>query len=269
MNVMLRVAGHQLLARVTAEMARIDSAFPRHLSPAVPLHWHIETLPSPLDSACLAGLPMQSLVVLMEVRDESVVDSLWSATCRDYHAIARDGHAALVDQRQPLVFLIFDRELTAMRLPDLPPLITDWVNGIDATQELAQRIVRALKRGHRHGRLPDNTQLALELESRRLCYGGDSVTLTACEISVAELFLSKFGSVIPLEEIQLLFRLAGRSVEGSNVRVAMFQLRFKIEALTHCQYTLTSAYGLGYVLKHGKAGGAGKPAAVWPARHPT
>jgi hypothetical protein len=56
-----------------------------------------------------------------------------------------------------------------------------------------------------------------------------------------------------MEEIQLLFKLAGRSTEGSNVRVTMFQLRFKVEALTHCQFTLTSAYAEGYVLRHSKS----------------
>ena len=92
--------------------------------------------------------------------------------------------------------------------------------------------------------------------------------LTPSEVAVAELFLSRFGSVIPLEEIQLLFKLAGRSIEGSNLRVTMFQLRFKIEALTRCRYTLTSAYGTGYVLKHGKAGEPGPNARDWVARQP-
>jgi hypothetical protein len=32
----------------------------------------------------------------------------------------------------------------------------------------------------------------------------------------------------------------------------MFQLRFKIEAVTRCQFTLTSAYGEGYVLRHAR-----------------
>jgi hypothetical protein len=72
--------------------------------------------------------------------------------------------------------------------------------------------------------------------------------------------------VIPLDELQLLFKLAGRSTEGSNVRVTMFQLRFKSKALKRCRYTLTSAYGLGYVLKHGKAGEPGTDARGWIAR---
>ena len=69
---------------------------------------------------------------------------------------------------------------------------------------------------------------------------------------MAELFLHHFGSVIPLEDILLLFRLSCRSTEGSNIRVTMFQLRFKIEAVSRFQFTLTSAYGEGYVLRHAR-----------------
>ena len=66
---------------------------------------------------------------------------------------------------------------------------------------------------------------------------------------VAELFLHHFGSVIVLEDIELLFKLADRSTEGSNIRVTMFQLRFKFEAVTHCQFTLMSVYREGYALR--------------------
>ncbi len=265
MKVVLRVAGEQLLARLAAELARQDSAFPRQLAATLPLHWHLEALPSPFNSACLDRLPMQRSVILIEVQDESTLDALWSATCRDYPALTRD---AARDDPSPPVMLAFARELTATQLPDMPSFVTDWVNGIDATHELALRVLCALRRLPRRGILPDSSRLSLAIDARRLWHGTDSVVLTPCEISVAELFLSRFGSVIPLQELQLLFRLAGRSVEGSNVRVAMFQLRFKIEALTHCHYTLTSAYGQGYVLKHGKAGDAGKSSQAWQQRQP-
>jgi hypothetical protein len=57
------------------------------------------------------------------------------------------------------------------------------------------------------------------------------------------------GSVVPIEEIFLLFRLAGRSTSGSNIRVTIFQLRFKIELLTRNHFSLVCAYGEGYALR--------------------
>ena len=92
--------------------------------------------------------------------------------------------------------------------------------------------------------------LTLLPESRLLCYSGNTTLLTAAEVAVAELFLHYFGSVISIEDIHLLFKIAGRSIEGSNIRVTMFQLRFKIEAVTRCQFTLINAYNTGYVLRH-------------------
>lgn len=257
MKIHLRIAGPQLLASVAAEVARQDSAFPRQLSATIPLHWQIEALPSPFNDTCLDHAATQSVVMLVEVRDDNTIEALWSANCRNYDAIGRGDH----DTRpRPPVILAIDRKLSSQRLPDLPPFITDWVNGIDAVQELALRVLWALKRLPQLTSVPDCPRLSLSIESRRLWHADQSVLLTPCEIPLAELFLSRFGCVIPLEELQLLFKLAGRSVESSNVRVAMFQLRLKIEALTHWQYTLASAYALGYVLRHGKAGDARKPA---------
>lgn len=256
MKVCLRVKGERLLARVTAELARATSAFPRQFAPNIPLHWQIERLPTPLSIDDLRSTPGRVSVVLLEACDTQVIDELWSLTSRDYDAIANDRR----DARQPMpVILVFERELPTSQLVELPAVVTDWVNGLDAMQDLARRVFAALRRQPQLATDMDGARLSLMAGSRRLCHADASMPLTPSEVAVAELFLSRFGSVIPLEEIQLLFKLAGRSTEGSNVRVSMFQLRFKIEALTHCQYTLSSAYGLGYVLRHGKAADAATP----------
>ena len=75
------------------------------------------------------------------------------------------------------------------------------------------------------------------------------VQLSPAEVPLAELFLSHMGSVVPLEEIQLMFQLSGRSKANNNIRVTIFQLRFKIELLTRRQFTLACAYGEGYSLR--------------------
>ncbi len=265
MKVCLKVKGEQLLARVAAEMARKESAFPRLLAPNLPLQWLIEPLPSSLDRACLENTNSYATIALIEADDAQVINQLWAISNRDYHALTLQ-HPT----ENPFVpvILAVRRELPTAQLLAMPAIVTDWVNGHDAMQDLARRVYAALKRRPPLAGESDSMRLSLHIESRRLCYVGDAIQLTPSEVAVAELFLTHFGSTIPLDAIQLLFKLSGRSIEGSNVRVTMFQLRFKIEALTHCQYTLTSAYGHGYVLKHGKAGGAGSSAAGKDVRQP-
>ncbi len=253
MKVCLKVMGERLLARVAAEVARPDAAFPRQLAIHVPLHWQIEALPPHLTRASLENTQPHAAVTLIEARHAQIIEELWSIGSRDYHAIALEQRN---DEQLAPVVVVIERELPTSRLLEMPAIVTDWVNGLDAMHELARRVCAILKRQPRIASRLDNSRLSLVVESRMLCHGDDSILLTPSEVAVAELFLSRFGSVVPMEELQLLFRLAGRSTDGSNVRVTMFQLRFKIEALTHCRYTLTSAYGLGYVLKHGKAGDA-------------
>ena len=80
----------------------------------------------------------------------------------------------------------------------------------------------------------------------------DAASEVALELAIAELFLHHFGSVILLEDIILMFKLSGRSTENSNIRVTMFQLRFKIEAITRCQFTLVSVYKEGYSLRNSR-----------------
>mgnify|MGYP002737806200 CR=1 FL=1 len=267
MKVCLRVMGERLPARVAAEIARADSAFPRQFTAQAPLHWQIELLASPVSATCLASSPAHATVILLEAHDPAFVDELWSIASRDYDAIARDArHRADSDREATApVILVFNRELPTSQLMEMPAIVTDWVVGLDAMHELARRVFSALKRRHPQVTAPEDSRPGLRLDSRRLCHGDRSILLTPSEVAVAELFLARFGSVIPLDEIQLLFKLAGRSVEGSNVRVTMFQLRFKIEALTRCHYTLTSAYGQGYVLRHGKAADTHAAPAAWAA----
>lgn len=275
MKVCLRVMGEQLLSRVAAEIARADSAFPRQFTPHVPLQWQIEPLPHPFNASCLESSASHATVMLLEAHDAAFVDELWSISSRDYDAIARDslndgpsdpaprsprctrGQEGQDGKPKRLatapVILVFDRELPTAKLMEMPAIVTDWVMGLDAMHDLARRVFITLKRRQHLVITPVDSRPTLRLESRRLWHGDQAILLTPSEVAVAELFLARFGSVIPLDEIQLLFKLAGRSVEGSNVRVTMFQLRFKIEALTRCHYTLTSAYGQGYVLRHGKA----------------
>jgi DNA-binding winged helix-turn-helix (wHTH) protein len=52
-----------------------------------------------------------------------------------------------------------------------------------------------------------------------------------------------------MKELILLFKSTGKSTEGSNIRVTIFQLRLKLEMLTRSRYTLASVYRQGYCLR--------------------
>jgi len=250
MRVLLKIMGKRLLEAVAKEIAKSESAFPRQFGTSSSIQWHIEALTGPFHSGLLENNAERSAVVLVEAHDISTIEQLWSVQSREYFANAEADRS---DDLLAPVILVFNQILPLSAFIELPAVIFDWVNGLDAMQDLARRVYASLKRQKHLFMRADSSHLVLAAESRRLCYAGDAILLTPSEVSIAELFLARLGSVIPMEEIQLLFKLAGRSTEGSNVRVTMFQLRFKVEALTHCQFTLTSAYAEGYVLRHSKS----------------
>jgi DNA-binding winged helix-turn-helix (wHTH) protein len=147
---------------------------------------------------------------------------------------------------------VFDDHPSAPSALDIPKLVSDWVCGKDAMNEVARRVVTALRR---HNSLLDELGLGLltlNLESRRLIYLGDVIQLSPAEVPLAELFISHMGSVVPIDEVLLMFKLAGRASTGSNIRVTIFQLRFKIELVSRNQLTITCAYGEGYALSLAK-----------------
>ncbi len=249
MKIVLQILGDALFERVTKEVAARDSAFPRRLSQTRLLHWHIEKLSPPMQIDYLARPANQTSVVLIEVRHASDIEMLWE--------IGRRGYPILLDRRGPPaenspLILLFEQPPAELGVMDIPLLADDWVCGKDAMHELARRVISSLRRQQRLQHELGTGQLSLNLESRKLMYAGDVVQLSPAEVPLAELFMSHVGSVIPIDEIHLMFQLTGRSLSGSNIRVTIFQLRFKIELLTRHQFTLACAYGEGYALRPGK-----------------
>lgn len=247
MKIFLRVMGDRLVGRVATELAARDSAFPRQLGPDTLLHWQIERLTEPFCAAYLDNTPARISVVLVEVESAATVEALWALGGREYASIcSRNAN----DCPPAPVILVFDREYPTSELVEMPLLVTDWISGVAAMHDLARRVVASLRRQrHLQERLGGGL-LTLNCETRRLVFNDtDSILLSVSELPLAELFLTHMGSVLPLEEICLLFRLAGRSTSGSNIRVTIFQLRFKIELLTRNYFSVVCAYGEGYALR--------------------
>lgn len=270
MKIHLNILGDGLYQQVTRELASASSAFP-HVHPSGKrLQWLVHRVPEHQMADCLHSDRESVSVALIESRDAALLDKLRAIGGREFLGMSVVHKTA---QRLAPVLMIFRQDLPTSVLLELPPVVADWAVN-PSMHETVRRIFRALNRLYAPQPELGGGVLTLLADARKLEFCGNSVQLTPSEVAVTELFLHHFGSIVSLEDIALLFKLAGRSTEGSNIRVTMFQLRFKIEALTQCQFTLVSAYGEGYVLRHGrqrsdrKKGGstnAGHTSA--PARH--
>lgn len=184
-------------------------------------------------------------VILVEANDLSLIESLQSLERKE---LAFLGHAGNATRLAPVI-AVFDSAELLSEVRELPDLISDWTFFPFEPLELARRIFSALKRKNIVKTKVLYGALSLITESRALLFFGHGVHLTRSEFALMELFLSQMGTVIPLTDLAMLFRSTGKSTEGSNIRVTIFQLRLKLEMLTKGQYTVTSVYKQGYCLK--------------------
>ena len=247
MKILLKVMGESLYHRVTKALAAANSPFPRSCSQGKLIHWQLTSLEPPFNSACLENASGELSVVLMEVTDLVTIENLRTMESRE--SLHVRSLYTLSHDLAPLI-VVLRHDIVANDLLQMPDIVSDWMIEPVSINDLVRRVFSGMKRRQRLRSELGYGVLTLLPESRTLCYAGNSTQLTTSEVSVAELFLHHFGTVIPIDDIHLLFRLAGRSTEGSNIRVTMFQLRFKIEAVTRCQFTLTNTYNAGYVLRH-------------------
>ncbi len=247
MKIYLRVMGGRLVERLANELAALDSAFPRQVGPGHLLYWQIEPIASPFCAAYLENSPARVSVVLVEAENPALIEQLWAFGGREHAVLcSRNAH----DCPPAPVILVFSREHPTSELMELPMLVSDWISGETAMHDLARRVIASLRRQKHLQEQLGGGMLTLNSESRRLSFNDiDSILLSAAEVPLAELFLTHMGSVVPMEEIYLLFRLSGRSTSGSNIRVTIFQLRLKIELVTQRYFSLSCAYGEGYVLR--------------------
>jgi len=184
-------------------------------------------------------------VILVEATDLFLIESLQSMDRKEFAFLGQAGSAARL---LPLI-TVFDSPQLLSEVRELPDIISDWTFFPVEPIELTRRIFSALKRKNIVKTKVLYGALSLVSESRALLFFGNAVHLSRSEFALMELFLSQMGTVIPLVDLAMLFRSTGKSTEGSNIRVTIFQLRLKLEMLTKGQYTVTSVYKQGYCLK--------------------
>jgi DNA-binding response OmpR family regulator len=184
-------------------------------------------------------------LIIVEANDLCLIDSLQSIEKKELAVLNQVGQVARL---APLVAVFSSPEVLS-DVRDLPELISDWVFLPIQPCELARRIFSALKRKNIIRAKLLYGALSLNADSRSLQFFEKSIHMTRSEYALLELFLSQMGTVIPLTDLAMLFRATGKSTEGSNIRVTIFQLRLKLEMLTKGQYTVVSVYKQGYCLK--------------------
>jgi DNA-binding response OmpR family regulator len=147
------------------------------------------------------------------------------------------------------IVLIFRSHSVLAEAPDFPDFVADWICTPFLVSDLARRVVAALRRKNILKTKLHFGSLTLVPDLRVLSYQAKAIHLTPSEFALAELFLNQMGTVIPIMDLVMLFKSTGKSTEGSNIRVTIFQLRLKLEMLTKSHYTLASVYKQGYVLR--------------------
>lgn len=266
MKIVLKIMGHTLYQRITKALASTKSPFPRASAEGRLINWQLVPLNPPFNSDYVENPTADLSVVILEAHDLATIENIRMIERREsLHVRSKHG---LTQEITPVV-MVLGREISVAELPDMPDIVLDWLTEPVSLDDLVRRIFSCLKRSQRLRSELGYGVLTLLPDSRMLCYAGDTALLTTSEVAVAELFLNHFGTLIPNEDIHLLFKLSGRSTEGSNIRVTMFQLRFKIEAVTRCQFTLTNAYNSGYVMRHVTAYDSKPPAPPLEARQET
>jgi DNA-binding response OmpR family regulator len=144
---------------------------------------------------------------------------------------------------------------------ELPDLVSAWILDEAEPVELTHRILGAVNaRQLRRVHLTCGELIVLP-DSRTVSYGVNNVRLSPAEFALAELFFSRLGSVISLNELTGFFKAAGKSTEPNNIRVTIHQLRLKLEELTRTRLQLCTIYRKGYCLRqtHRPSAEAGEP----------
>ncbi|MGV3655653.1 MAG: winged helix-turn-helix domain-containing protein, partial [Noviherbaspirillum sp.] len=238
--------GDALLSLLAGQVHALNNAFPEVVPACDPLEWAIEPLPHHMKPENLLSAPEAPSVVLIDACTPGLIDKIQLMEKRELTFVKDPPYLPLILSPVLLVFPSLDH-LAAT--PEFPDFVADWICMPIAIPDLVRRAVAGLRRKNilkirlRYG------PLVLLPESRVISCQDRNIHLTPSEFALAELFLSQGGAVIPISDLVALFKSSGKSTEGSNIRVTVFQLRLKLEMLTRSQFTIVSVYKRGYCLK--------------------
>ena len=246
MQLHLKIIGSELYHTLSREIDSLHAAFPKLSQQNEPIEYEVTHLAENIKPEHLLSYPDLPSVLLIDAEDPTFVEKLQIMEKRELTFIKDPPFLPIV--LSPVI-LIFRSYASLADSADFPDFVSDWICMPFAIPDLVRRVVSSLRRKNILKTKLRFGSLSLLPESRLIAYQGRTVHLTPSEYALAELFLNQMGSVIPIRDLVSLFKATGKSTEGSNIRVTIFQLRLKLEMLTKSQFTLASVYKQGYCLK--------------------
>lgn len=245
MRLTLKVLGRELFNMLSANREDLRSVCPRLSAQHDHFEWEIVDLVA-LRPEHLLSFPDQPSALLIDAQEPAYVQKIQLLEKKELTFIKNPPFLPIV--MSPIV-LIFRSPSALAEAPDFPDFVADWVCAPVSMSDLGRRIISALRRKNILKTKLHFGSLTLIPDVRLLSFQSKAIHLTPSECALAELFLNQMGTVILIKDLIALFKSSGKSTEGSNIRVTIFQLRLKLEMLTKSQYTLASVYKQGYVLR--------------------
>jgi DNA-binding winged helix-turn-helix (wHTH) protein len=242
----LKMMGDQLYASLVAELPSLNLVYADPLESTDAIVWTPSLLSQSLRADNLLCYPDRPSALVIDTEDPALVDRLQIMEKRELGFMKDPPFVPIV--LAPLV-LVFRSHSSLADMAEFPDFVSDWVCAPFTFSDLLRRVVVSLKRKNILKTRLRFGPLTLIPETRTAGFEGRTIHLTPSEFSLAELFMNQMGSVIPIKDLIALFKSTGKSTEGSNIRVTIFQLRLKLEMLTQSAMTLASVYKQGYCLK--------------------
>ncbi|WP_151445979.1 winged helix-turn-helix domain-containing protein [Lacisediminimonas profundi] len=245
MDITIRILGDNLYSAILASKAALDSTFLKLSRNTDPIDIFVEKVEEPLRAESLMADPERPAVILAHTDNTHFVDRLQAMEKRELLLAGSSESSPLISP----IIMVFSPGSPMSELREFPEMVSDWFFMPVAAPELARRVLYSMRRKSILKSRLCFGPMTLIPDTRTISFAGRSAVLTRSEFALAELFLAQMGSVIPTSELVALFKSTGKSTEGSNIRVTIFQLRLKLEMLTKSQYTLVSVYKQGYCMK--------------------
>ena len=245
MKIQLKIIGEMLHSSVDQAL-KSDSAIAARVTGNEEIEWQLSKLEKAFvasDWVCQHTTPA---VLLIDGDDPALLRTFQGSQGALHHLVSSSRHPSAI--RSP-VLLVFSSAAVMMQSPHLPEFASDWMLLSGIRDEAAPRILGVLKKANILPFSQHHAALTLIPATRSMVYENSSARLTPAEYTLLELFLSNIGSIISLQELVQTFRASGKSAEANNIRVAIYQLRLKLDTLTKSQMPLTSIYRQGYCLR--------------------
>ncbi|HJV80561.1 winged helix-turn-helix domain-containing protein [Noviherbaspirillum sp.] len=241
MEVTLKVVNRDLFSFLSNAVCSLPRSFK-----CVSIKWKIELVESELRPADFVAFSDSPSTFLVCASDAATIHSIRTMQ-NEIHAL-KSKNLGLPLVLAPVICAV-QENAGGNRIDDLPDFMSDWIYAPINIQELGRRIISCLVRQKLMTAHLRAGMVTLMPDTRSISCGGKTLRLSPSEFMLADLFFNQFGTIISFDQLIQFFRSKGKSTEASNIRVAIYQLRLKLDMLTKSQISLTSVYKKGYCLR--------------------